>query len=204
MANPVVKDSRLEILKLLRSEGLGVEDLSQRLSMSKTAIRQHLAILEADGLVKKAPLRKGMGRPRILYSITDRGEATFPKQYSLVAELLLEELLENGKQAKEITDSIAARFAQRYGPEVASMGLRDRVSLFARILNEMGVEASMEETDGEFLVKEMSCPYHDVMRKFPLICRFDEGFFRNVVGRPVALESRAYGKQNFCTYVVKK
>ncbi len=148
--------------------------------------------------MKKAPLRKGMGRPRILYSITDRGEATFPKQYSLVAELLLAELMENGRQAKEITDSLAARFAQRYGPRVAAMGLRDRVSLFARILNEMGVEAT------EFLVKEMSCPYHDVMRKFPMICRFDEGFFQNVVGRPVSLESRADGKQNFCTYVVKK
>lgn len=204
MRNSVVKDSRLEILKLLRNEGMGVEDLGLRLSMSKTAIRQHLAILEADGLVKKAPLRKGMGRPRILYSITDQGEATFPKQYSLVAELLLEELLENGKPAKDITDSIAVRFAQRYGPDVASMGLRDRVSLFARILNEMGVEASTEETDSEFLVKEMSCPYHDVMRKFPMICRFDEGFFQNVVGRPVTLESRAFGKQNFCTYVVKK
>lgn len=204
MQSSIVKDSRLEILKLLRNEGLGVDDLSQRLGMSKTAIRQHLAILEADGLIKRAPLRKGMGRPRILYSITDRGEATFPKQYSLVAELLMEELLENGKSAKEITDSLAARFAQRYGPEMANMGLRERVSLFARILNELGVEATIEETDTEFLVREMSCPYHEVMRKFPIICRFDEGFFRHVVGRPVSLESRVDGKQNYCTYVVKK
>lgn len=204
MGSSIVKDSRLEILKMLRNESRGVDEMSDALGMSKTAVRQHLAILEADGLVKKAPQRKGMGRPRILYSITDGGEATFPKQYSLVAELLMEEMMENGRPAKEITDALAARFARRYAAELANMDLKGRVALFTRILNEMGVEASMEETETEFLVKEMSCPFHEVMRKFPVLCNFDGEFFQKVVGRPVALESRAYGRQNYCTYVVKK
>ena len=59
-----------QLLKLLRGNkpGLSVDELSKGLDITRNAVRQHLASLEAAGLVTTGATRpSGGGRPQQLY-----------------------------------------------------------------------------------------------------------------------------------------
>ncbi|MBU7025586.1 MAG: ArsR family transcriptional regulator, partial [Theionarchaea archaeon] len=62
--------SRHEILKILKRERCTVDELSSKIGISPTAIRQHLTILEGDSLVTRETLKEGIGRPKVIYTIT--------------------------------------------------------------------------------------------------------------------------------------
>src|SRR6187551_2673752 len=100
-----------QLLKLLRrgKPGLSVDELSKGLEITRNAVRQHLASLEAAGLVETGNTRpSGGGRPQQLYVLTELGKEMSPRQYSWLAQLVVasvqrEEGMENmGKRMNEI------------------------------------------------------------------------------------------------------
>ena len=63
--------TRQEILALLRRRGeMTATELSERLGIGAVGVRQHMALLERDGLVHTAAVRRGVGRPSHLYALT--------------------------------------------------------------------------------------------------------------------------------------
>jgi len=54
-------DSRYEILRILKRERCTVDDLSSKIGISPTAVRQHLTILEGESLVQREMLKEGIG-----------------------------------------------------------------------------------------------------------------------------------------------
>ena len=77
-------------------------------------MRQHLASLEAVGLIAAGATRpSGGGRPQQLYVLTELGQESFPRQYSWLAQLVVasvqrEEGAENmGKRLNDIGAGIA-------------------------------------------------------------------------------------------------
>ncbi len=71
--------SQQEIVRLLRRQGdLTVEDLSRGMGISSVAVRQHLEMLEAEGLLTTRTERRPIGRPRRIYRLTDAADELFP------------------------------------------------------------------------------------------------------------------------------
>src|SRR5258708_19426460 len=87
----VLRDRQKQLLRhLLRNKaGLSVDELSQNLAVTRTAVRQHLAALMRDGLVGPGATRPSGGRPQQLYLLTDVGKEAFPRHYSWFAKLLI-------------------------------------------------------------------------------------------------------------------
>lgn len=56
-------------------------ELSEALGIGAVGVRQHLALLERDGLVHASGVRRAVGRPSHLYALTEAAEALFPKAY---------------------------------------------------------------------------------------------------------------------------
>ena len=73
--------TRTDVLHLLKRNESSVDGLSAQLGISATATRQHLSILERDGLVKRTSVKKIIGRPKVMYSLTEKAEEFFPKAY---------------------------------------------------------------------------------------------------------------------------
>ncbi|MHB8571449.1 MAG: helix-turn-helix transcriptional regulator [Candidatus Dormibacteria bacterium] len=111
MKNGSRRSTRLDILHLLRQQELGVEALSKELSLTANAVRQHLASLEADGLVKAELRPSRHGRPHYVFSLTDASEELFPGRYEELVRLLLAELEQTQGQAW--VDDLLARVARR-------------------------------------------------------------------------------------------
>src|SRR5437773_11688363 len=92
-----IKSTRLRILEYLQRNGRAtVKELGQLLGLTSTGIRQHLTVLERDGLVAVRQERRRVGRPNLVYSLTDEADRVFPKTYDVLASALLQALLVTG------------------------------------------------------------------------------------------------------------
>lgn len=171
-----------QLLKLLRRSkpGLSVDELSKGLEITRNAVRQHLAALEGSGFVEGGGMRpSGGGRPQQLYVITERGEETFPRQYSWLAQLMVssiqhEEGAENmGKRLNEIGAGVARQIRSEYP------GLRthkEKVEKLAEVMDQLGYNAKNTTLPGgEPVIEADNCVFHRMAVKDVEICHLDMG-----------------------------
>src|SRR5687767_9745700 len=81
---PAVRGTRGIVLRSLRGRELTVDELAAGLGVTPNAARFHLAELERGGLVAQRAVRRGPRKPSNGYSLTERGEALFPKRYDVL------------------------------------------------------------------------------------------------------------------------
>src|SRR5262245_61716829 len=120
----VLGNRRLELLQLLLRDkgGLTVDELSQRLEVTRNAVRQHLATLEQDGLVEAGSTRPTGGRPEQLYVLTRTGREFFPRQYSWFAQLMVEAIKSEAgarglrKRLSALGAAVARQLREQYNP----------------------------------------------------------------------------------------
>ena len=116
-ANLQMQSTRQQILEYLQRHGRGtVKELGALLGLTSTGIRQHLTVLERDGLVEAHEERGRVGRPTLVYSLTGKADALFPKTYDLLANVLLEEIRANegNEKLQKLLRQVAQRLASPY------------------------------------------------------------------------------------------
>lgn len=173
------------LLGLLQREkgGLTVDDLAERLAVTRTAVRQHLAALERDGYVQRQVLRQSIGRPRHVYTLTMAGDYLFPKQYLWFSALLLEALKqEMGEEGLiEWLRRLALRVAEQISPQPAGPSLPERAEALVRSMNELGYDAQVTGQSGDAVeVVASNCVYYELARAFPEVCHFDYGLLEGL------------------------
>jgi predicted ArsR family transcriptional regulator len=199
-------DSRYEILKILKKERCTVDDLSSKIGISPTAVRQHLTILEGESLVGRETLKEGIGRPKVIYTITPQAEKLFPKFYSLLAECLIEEIIdEYGEEKVEIFfRKIGIRFSQPYLGRVTGKSLEERICEVTNIMNEWGAYASVENDGASSLIKNYNCTFYEVAQKYPHVCNVHTTFLELLLEQnPEKKASMAKG-DDYCAYKIKR
>src|SRR5690606_23332614 len=123
-----------------------VRDLGQQLGLTPTGIRQHLTVLERDGLVEVRETRGRIGRPALVYSLTPAGDALFPHRYDDLANRLLDEIrsLAGSKGLQAVLMRIAQHSAEEYAGRLQGRPLMARVDETAAIMNERGCIADYQ------------------------------------------------------------
>ncbi len=168
MEDPRAGGARLDILRTLLKQELSASGLAERLGVSPAAIRQHLATLEALGLVSKRKLVTRPSRPTFLYRPSPDGMRAFPKRYDLMLRTMLERLLErDGPEAvARIVSDVAHRVAERARPQVSGLPAGARWEFVLDWLErEFAWQAEVEtEASGERRVTIHQCPFQDLPR----------------------------------------
>src|SRR5688572_1074044 len=90
MEKPLSTKSRILAL-LKRSPASTVDAIAGSLQLAPMTVRQHLMVLERDGMLSCRDDRGATGRPRHVYTLTDAGEETFPRRYDELAREVLTE-----------------------------------------------------------------------------------------------------------------
>ena len=193
--------TRGRIITLLRRSSHTVEELTQALDLTHTAVRAHLAALERDGLVQQRGVRRGSGKPSSVYDLTPEGEYLFPKSYGQLLYQLLDVLSER-KPAGEVETllrEVGRRMAAQW--KIPPGELRVRLEAAVEVLNELG--GLMErETGGETLcIRGYRCPFAAVVLEHPEVCHLAETLLTELVGVPVQEQCERTGPVP-CRFVV--
>jgi predicted ArsR family transcriptional regulator len=196
--------TRQSILQLLRRHGpMTALELSDALSMGAVGVRQHLALLERDGLVFISGLRRNVGRPSHLYGLTAEAEERFPKRYDTLALDVIACVGEVGG-ADAVEHVLAARrsaMARELAPALAGKSRAEQVAALAGILAEQGYMCEWEQqADGSFLLSEYNCPVDCVARRHPQICAHEILLYEELLGVPLTREGTIAAGAHCCCY----
>lgn len=202
-ARPVarVSESRLRLLsELLRHRGAGrtIEELSVALSVTRTAVQQHLTALERDGFVGCLSLRSTGGRPSRSYTITTAGLELFPRGYARLAEALLRhsrELFGEDGQAA-LLDNMADELAHEMQDRLAGTTRSERVDEVVTILNELGYDASRSPGG----IAANNCVFHQVAVSDKAACRFDKRLLSALLANEVEHTSCIVDGRDCCQF----
>ncbi|HMO58903.1 MAG TPA: transcriptional regulator [Roseiflexaceae bacterium] len=199
-------ETRQQILMLLRRHGqLTAAELSDELGIGAVGVRQHLALLERDGLVHTAGVRRGVGRPSHLYALAEAAEELFPRRYDRLAlEALAFVRATNGEEA---VDTIFARraeqLAQQYAPRLAGKSRAEQVAALAALLTDQGYMCEAETLpDGSFALVEYNCPVDCVARDYPQACANELALYESLLGVPIIREETIAAGGNCCRYLI--
>jgi predicted ArsR family transcriptional regulator len=199
---------------LKRSGGSSIGELASGIGVTKMTVRQHLAVLERDGLVQSRQVRRATGRPHLMYSLTDRGDETFPKRYDRLAGLLLEEVALLG--AEEIAgltpsekkgllfEKMAGRLQSRYESRLRGRGLPERVAMVAKMLDEEGGFAEWRAVDGGFEITDYNCVYRRVAESDRDLCDWHLSLLSGLLGGDVECSQFMSRGAKSCRFIVKE
>jgi predicted ArsR family transcriptional regulator len=182
--------TQLGLLRALlhHKTGMTVDALTDSLNVSRNAVRQHLTVLERDGVVARSRTQPSGGRPEQVYVITEKGQELFPRQYSWFSEMLIGTLRatlgEDGAAARleEMGRSVGSSIAERL-PGTAKR--EERVAAAADAMEGLGYEATVVATDENLDIDAQNCVFHQLARKYPEICKFDLALLARATGQQV-------------------
>lgn len=169
--------------------GLTVEELAKALGITRSAIRQHLTVLERDGLVTPAGSRPTGGRPEQLYRLAEKGAELQPRHYAWLAQLLLESIRQQdgddglGDRLASLGKTVASQLRQQLPPEADSS---TRIAALARLMADLGYRArTVPVAEGPPAIEAMNCIFHRLAAEHPQVCRFDLALMETYTGLPV-------------------
>ena len=198
--------TRQQILDYIRRQGRAtVKDLDSFLSLTSTGVRQHLTVLEREGLVTAHEDRGRVGRPALVYKLTEKGDALYPKSYDQLANVLIEEVRElAGAQALQtLLRRVASRFAEPYKERLDGRPLSERVLAASQIIQERGCLTECSQDGDDWLIKQYTCPFPNVAGQNSCVCSLDVEFVRQLVGADARLTTSLLRGDDACTFRIR-
>lgn len=166
--------------------------LAGALGISRQAALQHLERLVAEGLAQHLDERRGVGRPRRVWSLTAAAQARFPDTHAqLTLEMLDAVRVEFGEAG--VDRLIARREQATAAGYVAALSDKDdlagRVARLTELRTAEGYMADWSpDPGGGFLLVENHCPICAAAAACQGFCRAELEVFRTALGPGVAVE----------------
>ncbi|MCH8993511.1 MAG: helix-turn-helix domain-containing protein [Chloroflexi bacterium] len=199
--------TRQQIVDYLRRHGRAtVKELDTHLGLTSTGVRQHLTVLEREGLVDAQEERGHVGRPAFVYRLTDEGDALYPKNYDQLANILLEEVREvaGGQVLQTLLRRTATRFAEPYRARLEGRSLAERVQEASKIVQERGSLSEAVQDGDDWLIKQYTCPFPKVAEENSCVCALDVEFIRQLVGADARISTSLLRGDDCCTYRIRQ
>jgi len=197
--------TRQVILETLSQRGsLPIDTLARAARHSVMATRYHLALLMDEGLVVAQDVahRERVGRPQLLYTLTDGAHTHLPKAYDLLAEQLLAEL---GRTLSE-KDKVALlrragkRLAATASPLRRSARIETRLERATDFLNERGYVAQSSKSTDEYALSVCNCPYREIASTHHAICEMDIALVSALMDMPMKMAQCIARQDGRCTF----
>jgi predicted ArsR family transcriptional regulator len=186
---------------LHRPAGMSIDELAQALVITRTAVRQHLAALERDGLVKRGATRPTGRRPEQLHELTEHARELFPRQYPLLANLLI------GEVAGLIGPLALLALMRQLGRKLAQ-DLEYKAVDEGRIvehMNNAGYEAQVFfRSSGEPQIVAHNCVFHHLAKAHPVVCELDLALIGALGGTEVGHDECMLRGGQVCRFTLRK
>jgi predicted ArsR family transcriptional regulator len=200
-----------QLLRLLNNskEGLTNFELADLLSISRTAVKQHLTSLQSSHLIDFGTVDKTGGRPTQRYILTTHGKELFPRQYSLFAKMLIETLeMDKGSNGLEkFLQIMGENVSKKYLPQLSEMKPKERVEKVAEILSSLGYDAEVverKEKKEDSRIEISNCVYQELAISCDKVCSFDKKIIEKLTGKEVELKSCITLGADKCCFALRK
>lgn len=188
--------------EIKRSNGATVEELAVAADVSPVTVRHHLNTLQAEGLLEISSVRRKVGRPYYVYSLSAKGHELFPKRYVRLSSRLLDELRDRFPDGTigNLFNNVVDRIADEHRGEFENKSFEKRLDYLVALLAEEGFLASWELNENGYKLVEYSCPYISVGQKHHEVCVFDKQLIRIVMDTEINQHSCMIDGDSCCEF----
>jgi len=196
----------LVLKTLLTRHRCTINELADAVGINPISVRHHVTRLEASGLVISEEERHGVGRPRRLYFLTEKGVENFPTRYLQLTVRLLAQLKESLPEpmVNELFMQVADDLISDYTSELhlENLPIEERLDVVKDLLRGEGFTMEWERKSDGYHIRESSCPYYHVGQTHPEVCAVDQTLISNVLSVPVEKIKCILDGDSNCTYIV--
>ena len=194
---------RDKVLLLLKTKGAQTAiRMAEWLKVTTMAVRQHLAVLQDEGLVdyvdeRQVDERQKIGRPARVWRLTPKANDCFPDRHTEFAVGMLQAVQDAfGEDGLErLITATTQRQIEAYsdrmpGPDTP---LKHRVAALAKIREDEGYMAEWRQVpDGTIEFVQNHCAIDSAARFSGRLCNGEQALFRTVLGDGVSVERFEY------------
>jgi DeoR family transcriptional regulator, suf operon transcriptional repressor len=201
-----MKSTRDKILQtLLQNPRSTIITLAEAVGINPISVRHHLTNLQMEGLVEGLEERHGVGRPRLVYVLTNEGMERFPTRYMQLTTRLLSQMKDTmpGPVVANLFNQIAEDLVSKYASDVQSLSMEERLNLVKEILAHEGFNVNWEKKGEQYQINEISCPYYQIGVAHPEVCTVDQTLISKMLALPVNKVQCILSGASHCTYVIQ-
>lgn len=203
-----MQKTRQKILEYLRAhDSATVDELSEALGdLTAVTVRHHLDILRSEGLIGPPEVqhRDSPGRPKYVYSLTEKAHSMFPRNLRTLTGTIIEELKStlNEEQVNVFFEGVADRMAADALPPGESASIEERLDRVAEHLTGHGYEARWERTPEGYVLHTSNCPYTGVAEAHDELCQLDMRYISRLLGTLPRRMTHMREEEPTCSYLV--
>jgi len=200
-----MNSTRDKILKtLLRKPRSTINEMAEVVGINPISVRHHLTNLQMEGLIDAQEERHGVGRPRLVYILTEDGMEKFPTRYLRLTTRLLAQMKESmpGPVVSKLFGQVAEDLANEYASDMQGMSMEERLDFVKDMLGDEGFTVEWEKKDGNYQIHEISCPYYQLGIAHPEVCTVDQTLISKMLALPASKVQCILDGGSHCTYVV--
>ena len=192
------------LLNLLKKPRTTISELAEAVGINPISVRHHLSSLLAAGLITSEEERHGVGRPRLVYSLTEDGMEKFPSRYLRLTSRLLDQLKESMPEAmvSKLFAQMADDLAEEYQEKMQGLGIEERLDLVKILLADEGFTLEWEKIDEQYRIHEINCPYYQIGQNHPEVCTVDQTLLSKMLAVPASKMHCILSGDDRCTYVI--
>lgn len=200
MCPPASSATREKILLRLKESGPATAScLAEQLSVTSSAVRQHLCELQTEGLIESEEVRVGtVGRPKKRWHVVSSAAANarFPDTHAnLTLALIAAARAAFGDSGMErlVAERVRAQTEDYLQRIEVGASLADRIGKLSELRSEDGYMSGwVEESVGTYLLWESHCPVCVAATTCQSLCSGELDMFRGVLGDGVRVERVEY------------
>lgn len=201
-----MKSTRDRILQTLhRQPHCTINELAEAVGINPISVRHHLTNLQVEGLVVAEEERHGVGRPRLVYILTEEGMEKFPTRYLRLTTRLLTQMKETmpGPVVSKLFNQVAEELARDYADQMRGLSMEERLDFVKSLLAEEGFTVEWEKKGDEYQIHEITCPYYQIGVSHPEVCTVDQTLISKMLAVPAEKVQCVLSGGAQCTYVVQ-
>jgi len=197
--------TRDKILRtLLKKPRSTINSLAEAVGINPISVRHHLTNLQMEGLVEGHEERHGVGRPRLVYILTNEGMERFPTRYMQLTTRLISQMKETmpGPIVAKLFSQIAEDLAGDYAKDMKNLTMEERLDFVQDLLAQEGFTVEWEKKDDQYEIHEISCPYYQIGIAHPEVCTVDQTLISKMLALPANKVQCILDGGAHCTYVI--
>lgn len=208
-----ISGTRRTLLEYLLVSDANAVTLARQLGIHISAVRSHLDVLDAAGLVSSRHEHAKRGRPKRTYFLTDSARTLFPQQSTRVFSLLLQAVATSlgAKTSTSLIRQLVTSLWEQILPEKPSGTLKDRLRRVVHALDIFGFYASLEQLEDQFVIVLRNDVFSEAFSEVPrdLADQFYQEFWNHLarILERVQIQQREVtepGEHGYRLYVVER
>lgn len=202
-----MKSTREKVLQTLASNPKStIVEIAEAVGINAISVRHHITNLQAASLVSAEEERHGVGRPRLVYFLTDQGLENFPTRYYRLTNNLLEQIKETlpEPEIKNLFKRMADKLSEEYQPVFESLGFEEKLTLLKSVMEKEGYQLEWERSSAGYEIDEISCPFYQIGKEHPEICLFDKSLISNLLSIPEQDITHVRKSGNLCSFQIDR